>query len=55
MIEAVEAAESSDFINSVLPEHLVKCFLKAKRQDWALTASSSNPRLAAREMEFSLT
>ena len=55
LIEAVEVAADSEFINSVLPQHLVSCFLNAKRQDWALTASSSNPRLVAREMEFSLT
>lgn len=55
LIEAVEVATDSEFINSVLPQHLVSCFLNAKRQDWALTASSSNPRLVAREMEFSLT
>ena len=55
LIEAVEAAESSDFINSVLPEHLVKCFLKAKRQDWIAATQSNNPRVAAREMEFYLT
>ncbi len=55
LIEAVEIAKDSEFINSVLPQHLVYCFLNAKRQDWALTTSSSNPRLVAREMEFSLT
>ena len=55
LIEAVEAAESSDFINSVLPEHLVQCFLKAKRQDWIAATQSNNPRVAAREMEFYLT
>ena len=55
LIEAVECAENSEFVNRVLPEHLVKCFLKAKRQDWIAATQSNNPRVVAREMEFYLT
>ena len=53
--EAVETAENSDFVKSVLPEHLVNCFLKAKRQDWEIVSVSDDPRKTAREMEFLLT
>ncbi len=53
--EAIEAAEDSEFVKSVLPEHLVNCFLDAKRQDWDVISLSDNPRKTAREMEFLLT
>ena len=55
LMEAIEAAEESKFVRSVLPEHLVNCFLDAKRQDWDMISVSEDPRWTARETEFLLT
>ncbi len=53
--EAVEAAENSSFIRSVLPEHLIECFLNAKKADWERASLSGYPKVAARDMEFLVT
>ena len=53
--EAVEAAEGSEFVRSILPEHLVECFLEAKKTDWHTAAESGYPKVAARDMEFLVT
>jgi len=55
LLEAVEEADKSAFVRSILPEHLVTCFLRAKRQDWKSAMESDDPRRAARDMEFFVT
>ena len=53
--EAISEAESSAFVHSLLPEHLVECFLDAKRADWDTAARSGYPKVTARDMEFLVT
>lgn len=55
LLEAVKIAESSEFINSNLPHHLVSCFLKAKKQDWQAAINTENPIQTAKAMEFEVT
>ena len=53
--EAIERAKDSDFIRSLLPEHLVSCFISAKEADWESASSSGYPKVTARDMEFLVT
>ncbi len=53
--EAIEKAEDSEFVHSLLPEHLIRCFLEAKRTDWKTAADSGYPKVTARDMEFLVT
>jgi len=55
LAEAADAAQCSEFIHKVLPEHLVNCFVEAKRQDYQAVSLSDNPALKAIEMEFNVT
>ncbi len=55
LMEAVYAAESSEFVKRVLPEHTVSCFLKAKKADWNAISIAACPAKAARDMEFPVT
>ena len=52
---AIERAKDSDFIRSLLPEHLVSCFISAKEADWESASSSGYPKVTARDMEFLVT
>ena len=53
--EAIEEAESSSFVRSLLPEHLVSCFISAKKADCETASASGYPKVAARDMEFLVT
>lgn len=53
--DATELASSSDFIRSILPSHLLECFLNAKRADWRKASIADNPKIESRDMEFLLT
>lgn len=53
--EAIEKAEESAFIHDALPEHLVSCFINAKKADWKKAADSGYPKLTSRDMEFPVT
>ena len=53
--ESIEEAEKSSFIREILPEHLVECFLEAKKADWEVAAQSGYPKVTARDMEFPVT
>ena len=53
--EAIEGAENSSFIREILPEHLVECFIDAKKADWEMAAQSGYPKVTARDMEFPVT
>ena len=53
--ESIELAEGSEFVRSILPEHLVECFLNAKKADWETAAQSGYPKVTARDMEFLVT
>lgn len=55
LIEAIEKAEESQFIKASLPEHLVNCFLQAKKQDWEEVRRAPIPKQRAIDMEFSVT
>ena len=53
--DAIECAESSSFLRSLIPEHLFNCFLSAKKADWNAASASGYPKVAARDMEFLVT
>ena len=53
--EAVEKAEASAFVKSLLPEHLRSCFIEAKKTDWKNISASGYPKVTARDTEFPLT
>lgn len=53
--EAVEEAEASAFVKSLLPEHLRSCFIEAKKTDWKNISASGYPKVTARDTEFPLT
>jgi Glutamine synthetase len=55
LLEAVGEAENSEFVKKCLPEHLIRCFMKAKRQDWEVAMNSDNPTQTALAMEFPVT
>ena len=53
--DAIREAENSEFIHSLLPEHLASCFISAKRSDWEEISVSGYPKVTARDMEFLVT
>ncbi len=53
--EAIEIASKSEFVKSILPHHLLECFLNAKRSDWQKATSADNPKIESRDMELLLT
>lgn len=55
LIEAVRAAEESDFVKTMIPAHLFERFLQAKREDWETSSLSGDPQHKAKSMEFSVT
>ena len=55
LMEAVELAQGSSFVRSILPEHLASCFIDAKKADWSAISASGYPKVAARDMEFPVT
>lgn len=55
LIDAVRMAENSDFVRTMIPEHLLEHFLQAKRDDWLTSSLSGDPQHKAKSMEFSVT
>ncbi len=55
LFEAAEAAEGSELIRAVLPEHLLSCFLKAKRSDYEKAIRAEDQILFSRDLEFLVT
>ena len=54
-MEAAAEAESSKLIEDVLPPHLLKCFLEAKRNDYRRAERAPEPVLFSRDLEFLVT
>ena len=55
LMEAAQEAESSKLIEDVLPPHLLKCFLEAKRNDYRRAERAPEPVLFSRDLEFLVT
>lgn len=55
LMEAAAEAESSKLIEDVLPPHLLKCFLEAKRNDYRRAERAPEPVLFSRDLEFLVT
>lgn len=55
LYEAAEAAEESELIRFVLPEHLLSCFLEAKRTDYEKAIKAEDQILFSRDLEFLVT
>jgi glutamine synthetase len=55
LAEAMELAKHSDFVQSILPERLLTCFLEAKGAEWRSYEKAVDPFEASRKAYFLTT
>ena len=55
LFEAIEEAENSEFVATLLPPPLNTCFLAAKRTDYQMAECAEDPQAKGLEMEFTVT